>query len=303
MKKLLLLFLFFAGSAVAAPDCKQFIIVNTVPAGGVMDQTSRDIAITIREQTGVPTIVESKSGGEGLVALNFLKTVPADGCTVGYFRGSLFQRQAQEGVDQVGYDIMKEFAHAAIGLKFPFLVAGSAKMPPTTFKEFVAYVKTNKVSISSAGAPNDIIIDALQELYKPDWTRPMYKGGAPQILDLLGGHTDFYVGITVPALTYASEGKIKAYAVTSERRLRAYPNVPTLRELGVNRVDYGWAAVSLPIAAKEHADWWGKMTRLTWDKKELYSKYDQAAGIVGEDTDPVAATRYLANEMTKTKRK
>jgi len=303
MKKILFLLIFLATNAMAVPDCKQFIIVNTVPAGGVMDQTARDIAITIREQTGVPTIVESKSGGEGLVALNFLKTVPADGCTVGYFRGSLFQRQAQEGVDQVGYDIMKEFAHAAIGLKFPFLVAGSAKMPPNTYKEFVAYVKTNKVSISSAGAPNDIIIDALEELYKPNWTRPMYKGGAPQILDLLGSHTDFYVGITVPALTYAYEGKIKAYAVTSERRLRGYPNVPTLKELGVNRVDYGWAAVSLPIAAKEHADWWGKMTKLTWDKKELYSKYDQAAGIVGEDTDPVSATRYLANEMLKIKRK
>jgi len=71
---------------------------------------------------------------------------------------------------------------------------------------------------------------------------------------LLGGHTDFYVGITVPALNYAAEGKIKAYAVTSERRLRGYPNIPTLKELGVNRVDYGWASVSLPAAAKDHAE-------------------------------------------------
>jgi tripartite-type tricarboxylate transporter receptor subunit TctC len=303
MKKILLPLIFIVTNALAAPDCKLYTIINTVPPGGVMDQTARDIASTVKEQTGVSAIVDSKASGEGLAALNFLKTVPADGCTVGYFRGSLFQRQAQEGVDQVGYDIMKEFAHAAIGLKFPFLVAGSAKMPPSTYKEFASYVKINKVSISSAGAPNDIIIDALEELYKPDWTRPMYKGGAPQILDLLGGHTDFYIGITVPALTYASEGKIKAYAVTSERRLRGYPNVPTLKELGVNRVDYGWASVSLPIAAKEHADWWGKMTRLTWDKKELHTKYDQAAGIVGEDTDPVTATRYLVNEMTKNKKK
>ena len=131
----------------------------------------------------------------------------------------------------------------------------------------------------------------------------MYKGGAPQILDLLGGHTDFYVGITVPALNYAAEGKIKAYAVTSERRLRGYPNIPTLKELGVNRVDYGWASVSLPAAAKDHAEWWAQMVKITWDKKELRTKYDQAAGIVGEETDPVSATRYLVYEMTKIKRK
>jgi tripartite-type tricarboxylate transporter receptor subunit TctC len=299
MKKILFLLIFLATSAMAAPDCKQYVIINTVPPGGLMDQTARDIAVTIKEQTGVPAIVEAKPSGEGLAALNFLKTIPADGCTVGYFRSSLFQRQAMEGVDQAGYDVMKEFTHAAIGLKFPFLVAGSAKMVPDTYREFVQYVKSNKVSISSAGAPNDIIIDAFEELYKPNWTRPMYKGGAPQILDLLGGHTDFYVGITIPALQYASEGKIKAYAVTSERRLRAYPAVPTLKELGVNRVDYGWAAVSLPVAAKDHAEWWGQMTKLTWDKKELHAKYDQAAGIVGEDTDPVSATRYLTREMNK----
>lgn len=303
MKKILLLVIFVAANALAAPDCKHYTIINTVPPGGVMDQTARDIAVTVKEQTGIPAIVESKASGEGLAALNFLKTVPADGCTVGYFRGSLFQRQAQEGVDQVGYDIMKEFSHAAIGLKFPFVIAGSAKMAPDTYKEFAQYVRNNKVSISSAGAPIDMIIDALEELYSPNWTRPMYKGGAPQILDLLGGHTDFYVGITVPALQYANEGKIKAYAVTSERRLRAYPTVPTLKELGVNRVDYGWAAVSLPIAAKQHAEWWSQMTKLTWDKKDLHNKYDQAAGIVGEDTDPVSATRYLTHEMTKIKRK
>jgi tripartite-type tricarboxylate transporter receptor subunit TctC len=299
MKKILFLLIFLATNALAAPDCKQYVIINTVPPGGLMDQTARDIAVTIKEQTGMPAIVEAKPSGEGLAALNFLKTIPADGCTVGYFRSSLFQRQAMEGVDQAGYDIMKEFAHAAIGLKFPFLVAGNSKIAPDNYREFVQHVKSNKVSISSAGAPNDIIIDAFEELYKPNWTRPMYKGGAPQILDLLGGHTDFYVGITMPALQYAAEGKIKAYAVTSERRLRAYPTVPTLKELGVNRVDYGWAAVSLPVAAKDHADWWAQMTKLTWDKKELHAKYDQAAGIVGEDTDPVSATRYLTREMNK----
>jgi tripartite-type tricarboxylate transporter receptor subunit TctC len=265
-----------------------------------MDSTARDIATTIKEQTGTTAIVESKPSGEGHAALSYLKTVPADGCTVGYFRSSLFQRQALEGAE---YDIMKEFVHAAIGLKFPFLIAGSAKMPVENYREFVRYVQTNRSSISSAGAPNDIIIDGLEEIYnKPAWTRPMYKGGAPQILDLLGGHTDFYVGITVPALQYASEGKIKAYAVTSERRLRGYPQVPTLKELGVDRVDYGWAAVSLPVAAKEHAEWWGQIVKTTWDKKDLHNKYDQAAGIVGEDTDPVSATRYLNREMNRLKK-
>ena len=299
MKKIILSLIFVATNALAAPDCRQYTIINTVPPGGLMDQTARDIAVTIKEQTGMPAIVEAKPSGEGLAALNFLKTIPADGCTVGYFRSSLFQRQAIEGVEQAGYDIMKEFAHAAIGLKFPFLVAGSAKIAPDNYREFVQHVKNNKASISSAGAPNDIIIDAFEELYKPNWTRPMYKGGAPQILDLLGGHTDFYVGITMPALQYAAEGKIKAYAVTSERRLRGYPTVPTLKELGVNRVDYGWAAVSLPVAAKDHTDWWAQMVKLTWDKKDLNAKYDQAAGIVGEDTDPVSATRYLTREMNK----
>jgi tripartite-type tricarboxylate transporter receptor subunit TctC len=195
---------------------------------------------------------------------------------------------------------MSEFTHAAIGLKFPFVVAGNGKVPPTTYQEFVSYVKTNKSSISSAGAPNDLVINALERVHgRPDWTRPMYKGGTPQILDLLGGHTDFYVGITVPALQYAAEGKIKAYAVTSERRLRGYPNVPTLRELGTNIVEYGWASVSLPAAASEYAEWWGMIVKATWEKKDNQMKYDPAAGIVGEDVDPISATRYLNREMDK----
>jgi len=304
MKNLLVLLALTVTNAFAMPDCRQFTIINTVPPGGVMDQTARDIAATITEQTGIPAVVDSKSSGEGLAALMHLKTLPADGCTVGYFRGSLFQRQAQEGVAQVGYDIIKEFSHAAIGLKFPFLIAGNDKMPPNSYSEFVQYIKSNKVSISSAGAPNDLIIDYLETLYKPNWTRPMYKGGAPQLTDLLGGHTDFYVGITVPALQYASEGKIKAYAVTSERRLRAYPNVPTLKELGINRVDYGWASVSMLSSTKsEHVAWWSRMTQATWAKKDLQTKHDRAAGIVGEDTDQNSATQYLVREMSKIKKK
>jgi tripartite-type tricarboxylate transporter receptor subunit TctC len=271
--------------------------VNTVPAGGIMDATARDIAQQIKDQTGMTAVVDSRSTGEGVAALMHLKTVPADGCTVGYFRSSLFQRQVLEGT---AYDIMSEFTHAAIGLKFPFVVAGNGKVPPTTYQEFVSYVKTNKSSISSAGAPNDLVINALERVHgRPDWTRPMYKGGTPQILDLLGGHTDFYVGITVPALQYAAEGKIKAYAVTSERRLRGYPNVPTLRELGTNIVEYGWASVSLPAAASEYAEWWGMIVKATWEKKDNQMKYDPAAGIVGEDVDPISATRYLNREMDK----
>lgn len=283
-----------------AHECKQFVIINTVPAGGLMDSTARDIAATVKEITGIPAVVESRPAGEGLAALNYLRTLPADGCTVGYFRSSMYQRQAMEGVDAVGYDIMKEFVHAGIGLKFPFLIAGSAKVTPNTWTEFVAYIKANKTSISSAGAPNDIIIDAFEELYRPDWTRPMFKGGNPQLLELLGGHHDFYVGITIPALTYAAEGKLKPYAVTSERRLRAYPNIPTLRELGVNRIDYGWASVSmLANTPTETVKLWSQIITATWSKKELHAKYDTAAGIVGEDTDTVSATRYLNREMTK----
>jgi tripartite-type tricarboxylate transporter receptor subunit TctC len=294
-----------ATSAYAQPKCAVYTIINTVPPGGLMDQTARDIAVTVKEVTGVSAVVEAKPSGEGVAAMAFLKTVPADGCTVGYFRSSIFQRQAMEGTESVGYDVMREFSHAAIGLKFPFLIAGSNRMPPNTYREFVQYVKNNKVSISSAGAPNDIIIDALEAIYKkPDWTRPMYKGGAPQILDLLGAHTDFYVGITVPALQYAQEGKIKAYAVTSEHRLRGYPNVPTMRELGVNRVDYGWAAVSLlSTTDPEHVAWWGEIVQKTWQKKELHVKYDQAAGIVGEDTSPATATKFLNAEMQKLRKK
>lgn len=304
MKKLLLTLALVANFAYAAPQCSVYTIVNTVPPGGIMDQTARDIAATITELTGMPAVVESRASGEGVAALNYLRTLEPNGCTAGYFRSSLFQRQAAEGADRVGYNVMQEFTHPAIGVKFAEVIAGSAKMPPNNWKEFVQYIKTHKVSISSAGAPNDIIIDALEELYKPDWTRPMYKGGTPQMVDLLGGHTDFYVGITMPALQYAQEGKIKVYAVTSDQRLRGYPNVPTMRELGINRSDYGWAAVSvLSTTSAENTAWWSEVVQKTWQKKELHVKYDTAAGLVGEDTTTATATKFLLKEMGKIKRK
>lgn len=281
-------------------NCKQITIVNSVPPGGLHDQSSRDVAKLVTERTGIPTVVDAKPAGAQ--ALFYVKQQKPDGCTIGHFRSTFFINQAIEGKDKVDYDIMNDFVHVGILMKYSSLIVAGPKVPEVkTYNDFIALTKNRPVNISSSGAIQDIIFNDFIAHYKPkDSVIVRYKGMAPQLLDLIGGHHDIgFTAIAANALQYIDEGKLVPLAVTGEIRLPSLPKVPTLKELGWNYVDYAYSPFTLPAGASpEVVKFWSDIIRDIWAVPGVAAKW-QSYGVDSFDANPVTSKVFLQRALDK----
>ena len=281
-------------------NCKQITIVNSVPPGGLMDQSARDIAKLVTEKTGIPAVVDSKpAGAQGL---HYLKQQKPDGCTVGFFRATYFINQAVEGKDKVDYDIMNDFVHAGVMLKYVSMIVAGPKVPEVkTYNDLIKLSKTRPVNISSAGAIQDVIFNDFVDNYKTkDAVVVRYKGMTPQLMDLIGGHHDIgFTAIAANALQYVDEGKLVPLAVTGEQRLKNMPKVPTLKEMGWNYVDYAYTPISLPAGASPEAiKFWSDIIKEVWAVPGVAERY-HTYGVEGFDNNPASSKAFLQRMLDK----
>jgi tripartite-type tricarboxylate transporter receptor subunit TctC len=253
MKKLLsTLVLFMATSTTvhaAYPD-RPITAIVPFPAGGSTDTIARAMAAKMGEKLGQAVIVENKPGATGAIGATFVKRAPADGYTfmvasIGVYAVNPFLQK------NLAYNPQKDFDLLTVAVRAPNVLVVNPKIPANTLAEFVAYLKKNpeKVSFATSGAgSSDHLTTALfwQETGTSGIHVP-YKGGAPAITDLMGGHAEASFQNINVVLGHIKSGKLRALGITSEKRSPKLPNVPTLTEAGVKNVNvYSWQAVAAP---------------------------------------------------------
>jgi tripartite-type tricarboxylate transporter receptor subunit TctC len=149
------------------------------------------------------------------------------------------------------YDPSKDFDLLTVAVRAPNVLVAPPSFAPNNVAELIAYLKKNpeKVTFASSGAgSSDHLTAALfWQQTKTNGIHVPYKGGAPAITDLLGGHADVSFQNINVVLNHIKAGKLKALAVTGDKRAAILPQVPTLAEAGVKNVDvYSWQAVAAP---------------------------------------------------------
>ncbi len=219
--------------------------VVTYPPGGSSDVMARIIGQKLTEYWGQTVVVESKPGADGSIGMEYAARQPADGYT--FVLGNFGPVVAKPLLAKVSYDWQKDFVPVSrITISANILVVPKS-LPVKNVKELVALAKRHPGELTYAtsgpGSMSHFAGEMFKRLAGVDMITVPYKGNALSITDVMGGQITTMFSDAVPAVQALKTGKLRALAVTSEKRWPFTPELPTLAEEGIK----GFAAVN----------WWG----------------------------------------------
>jgi tripartite-type tricarboxylate transporter receptor subunit TctC len=217
-------------------------------AGGTIDLSFRPLAAAAGKILGQQIIIETKPGGAGGVGMGLLKTRKADGYNMGVTTISTLIHQH---MNKVPYDLLKDFMPIMQYSDAPYGIAVLANAPWKTFKEFVDYAKGNpgkiRFSSSSPGDPGGFLtMSTLANKFQVDWIHVPFEGGMPGMAALLGGHVEAYAATLGIVTSNVRAGKLRLLVTFGEKRMEKFPDVPTLKELGIPIVAPSFSAIFAP---------------------------------------------------------
>lgn len=239
MKKLLLATVasMLATAAFAEYPEKPVTIVVPFAAGGPTDKVARDLGDVLRQKLGQPVIIENVGGAGGtLGAAKAAKSAP-DGYTLLLHHIGMATSPAL--YRNLPYKTLDDFEYVGLVNEVPMTVVGRPTLPANNMAELLKWLEQNKGKINLAnaglGAASHLCGLLFQQSLKIDMTTVPYKGTAPAMNDLLGGQVDIMCDQTTNTTGQIEAGKIKAFAVTTTKRLTtpALAKLPTLDESGV----------------------------------------------------------------------
>ena len=236
-------------TASAFPD-KPVTIVVPFPPGGSTDMVARALSPKLQASLGQPFVVENQPGATGAIGATRVKRAAADGYTIlvasiGVYATNPF---LQKGLQ---YDPAKDFDLLTVAVRAPNVLVAHPGVPAKNVAELIDFLKKNpdKVSFASSGAGSSDHLTAALFWQRTGTTgiHVPYKGGAPAISDLLAGHAQVSFQNVNAVIKHIQAGKLKALAVTGDKRSAVLPDVPTLGESGVKGADvFSWQAVAAP---------------------------------------------------------
>ncbi len=226
----------FVGDA-AAQEFSSKPVMVTVPfaAGGPADVIARILAHGMSNALDQQFVVENTSGAGGTIGTAKVAASLPDGHSLLLMHVSHAANVAF--YPHLRYDPVKDFEPIGLVAESPMAFVARKDFPANNFNEFVAYVKANteKMTHGFAGVGSASHLCSLLFLHAIDATvsGAPYKGTAPALNDLMGGHLDFMCDQTLNVLQPAKAGLIKAYAATTPQRLKVAPDLPTVSESGL----------------------------------------------------------------------
>ena len=229
---------------------QNIIVIVPFPPGGASDTTARLTGNKLSEIVGKPVIVENRPGANGAIGATTVKQAKPDGYTL--LVGSIGVYAINPALyKNLRYDPLKDFDLLSVVVRTPNVLVTSPEFPAKNVAELIAYLKKNpnKVTFASSGVGSSDHLTA-ELFWQKTGTRGIhvpYKGGAPAINDLMGGHADVSFQNLGAVAQQIKGGKLKALAVTSDKRADALPDVPTIAEAGVaDLIVYSWQAAAAP---------------------------------------------------------
>jgi tripartite-type tricarboxylate transporter receptor subunit TctC len=251
-------FLHLAVGATALPTVSRIATAQTIypsrpitmivsfPAGGGQDAVARLLAERFRGSLGQPVIVANISGADGSIGTGRAARARPDGYTIDL--GSIGTHVQNGALYSLSYHVLNDFAPISPVARFLQVLLARNTMPAKDLNELIAWLKANP-NKASAGVPalaNRLQATFFQKETGTHFSLAPYRGGATAMQDLVAGQIDLAFG-TSDALPLVRAGSVKAYALTSDRRLALAPDVPTFAEMGLPTLSYSaWLGIFAP---------------------------------------------------------
>ena len=272
-------------------------IIFPFAAGGGGDTLCRILAQHLTQLLGRTVIVENRTGGDGLIGIRAVMSAKPDGATILMTTGpTMYLLPMVETAPS--FDTAKDFVPVSLLARFEFGVVVGPAVEAKDFKEFVAWLKAHP-DRATFGVPSNGTIphftgSRLQDVLGVSMTRVPYRGSAPIVGDLVGGHLPFGITTIADAIPQHRAGGIKILAVTSAVRSPFLPEVPTLKENGIDLVADAWYGMWLPAGSPtDFAARLSAALATALAKPEVKEKL-LAIGLIPEGTTPEGLTRELA---------
>jgi len=226
-------------SAQTWPD-RSIKLVVAFPAGGPADLFARSIAHVMSSQLGQQVVVETRTGAGGMTGIDSVAKSPPDGYTIALSSSSaltIFQFLYAK----MPYDWQKDLVPITLVVRVPEVLVVHPSLGVSTLQQFVdkARKEPGKINFASTGTGSitHLAVELLKGETNIDLVHVPYKGAAPAVNDLLGGHVSVLVADVPVLLPHIRSGKIKPLAVTSMKRSDVIPDVPSTAELGYPKVN------------------------------------------------------------------
>jgi len=310
MKKTLLLSALLssmAGATWAAYPEKAITIVVPFAAGGPTDKVARDLAEAMRQKIGQPVVIENVGGAGGTLGAAKVAKASPDGYTLLLHHIGMATSPAL--YRNMPYKTLEDFEYLGLVNEVPMTVVGRPTLPATNFAELQKWLNDNKGKINLAnaglGAASHLCGLPFQQSLKIDMTTVPYKGTAPAMNDLLGGQVDIMCDQTTNTTGQIAGGAIKAYAVTTPKRLTtpALAKLPTMDEAGVKGFNVTiWHGLYAPKGTPKEALDKVNSTLRTALQDATFIKHQEALGaviVIDNRLAPAEHKKFVEAEINK----
>jgi tripartite-type tricarboxylate transporter receptor subunit TctC len=294
-----------SAQTVASPGqwpAKPISLVVTYPPGGGADAMARLIAPKMAEALGVSVVVENKPGASGQIGAAFVAKAAPDGYTLMLDASSFAVNPAL--YSKISYDSEKAFRPISVIALFPNVLLVNAQFAPKTVAELIAAAKQKKDSIAYASSGNGSAQHLAGALFEAaagvDMVHVPYKGGGPALNDVIGGQVPVFFGNLASSLQHIQSGRLRALAVTANKRSPILADVPSLAEAGVANAEvYEWNAIFAPTGTPEPV-----IARLyqalqaALDTPEVKNRIAQLGGEMQRGS-PESAKSFISQQMVQ----
>ena len=289
--------------AQGAWPAKPVRVINPFPAGGGTDVFLRPVAARLSQVLGQQFTVENLGGAGGTVGAATASKAPPDGYTL--FCGAVHHTIAESLYTKLPYSLEKDFIPITVLAYIPNVVVVHPKHTGiNTFADFLAYAKKNpgKLNFGSAGngTSHHLTVELFKQMTGTFMTHIPYRGAGPMMQDLLAGSVDFAFDGMGTSAAQIKAGKLKAVAVTSAKRVPAFPNIPTMEEVGIKGYQattwYAlWAVKGTPPEIVNRTQ--QEVAKIMQEPgiKEFW--FNQGADLGG--STPADFTRFISSEIEK----
>lgn len=267
---------------------KPIRVIDAYPPGGSTDVVARIIASKFHEATGQSWVIDNRPGAQGIIGTEIAARAAPDGYTLLMFTGSHTVHPSIYG--KLPYDLVRDFAPITLTTSTTNVLVVHPTVPVKSLKEFIALAKARggKLNFSSAGtgSTTHMAAELLKIMAGIEATHIPYKGAAPAVLDLVGGHVDFMFAPLPVMAAHVRSGRARPLAVSTARRTPALPDIPTVAEAGLPGYEStNSVGVLAPAATAREI-----VIRLNREIVRILGLPDIRERLVGLGAEPVAST-------------
>ena len=229
---------------------KPIKIVVTFPPGGSSDAIIRILSTRLNDKLGQALVIDNRPGAGGNIGLSVVAKAAPDGYVLGV--GAAGGLTANSSLyPQMPFDVAKDFQPITMLAAIPFVLVGHPSVPADNMQQLIAYAKSQPGKVSIGHGGNGTAMHLSTALFTQMTDLKMievpYRGSGPAAMDTLSGQIQLSITDLAAALPHIKAGKLKAFAVTSPKRLNNLPDVPTLSESGLTGYDStGWFGLVAP---------------------------------------------------------